>query len=346
MSRAQRILVLCHEDLVPPDTLEGVDENQAPDWKTEYDVVVTLRELGHEVLPLGLSDDLSVLRRAIEEFHPHIAFNLLEEFHGNFLYDHYVVSYLALKRIPYTGCNPRGLMLSHDKALSKKILLYHRVPVPRFAVFPIGRKVRRPTRLDFPLLVKSLVAEGSVGISQASLVHDDQKLAERVAFVHATIGTDAIAEQFIKGREIYIGILGNQRLTALPPVELRLTKLRHGAPLIATEKVKWDEKYQVRVGMEIAPPIDLPAETIESLARLCKRAYRNLSLSGYARMDIRLTEEGQPYILEANPNPDLMYGAEFAESAELAGIPYDALLERLLGLARRLGRIWRIEAQA
>jgi D-alanine-D-alanine ligase len=133
--------------------------------------------MGHEAFPIGLYDDLGIIRKALEEKKPHIVFNLLEEFHGYAVYDQHVVSFLELMRQPYTGCNPRGLTLAHDKALSKKILAFHRIQVPSFAVFPVNRKVRRPKSLKFPILVKSLSEEGSACISQASLVNDDEKLA-------------------------------------------------------------------------------------------------------------------------------------------------------------------------
>ncbi len=335
--RTLRILVPMHEDLVPPETLDGVSEQEMTKWKTEYDVLVTLRDdLGHDVLALGLQDDLSVLRKAIEEFNPHIAFNLLEEFHGVSVYDHHVVSYLELMKRRYTGCNPRGLLLAHDKALAKQILTYHRVPVPDFAVFRLGQKVRRPKRLEFPLFVKSLTEEGSVGIAQASLVNDDEQLAERVRFVHESLSTDALAERFIDGRELYVGVIGNQRLQTFPAWELTSTK-DDATPLIATAKVKWDVEYQKKAGIKYGRAKDLPEGIEPKLERLCKRAYRNLNLTGYARMDLRLTPDGKLYLLEANPNPQLSYGDEFAESAEVAGIEYPELLDRIikLGLAYR-----------
>src|SRR5690606_15796431 len=158
----------------------------------------------------------------------------------------------------YTGCNPRGLMLAHDKALTKMVLRYHRIRVPNFAVLPLGRKVRRPSKLQFPLLVKSLTEEGSVGIAQASIVHDDEKLAERVDFVHRHLGTHAIAEEYIDGRELYVGVLGNQRLQTLPIWELHFPKLREDAPRIATGKVKWDYKYQKKIGIRSSRARNLP----------------------------------------------------------------------------------------
>ena len=330
--RKLRVLVLVHEDLVPPDTLTGVSEQEYFAFKTEFDVCATLREMGHTVSPLGVSSDLAVIKQAVDEFEPDIAFNLLEEFDGVGVFDAHVVSYLELLKLPYTGCNPRGLMLAHDKALSKMVLRYHRIHVPRFHVFPMGRKVRKPPRLAYPLLVKSLTEEGSVGIAQASIVYDDAKLAERVAFVHRQVNTHAIAEQYIDGRELYVGVLGNERLVTLPTWEMLFPKLREGAPRIATGKVKWDQKYQKKIGLVSDAARDLPEDVEAQLPRLCKRIYRALSLSGYARMDLRLSPEGRVYLIEANPNPQLAYGEDLAESAESAGLPYDGLLQKLLNL--------------
>jgi D-alanine-D-alanine ligase len=340
--RKMRIVVLMHEDLVPPDSIEGLSEAEVAVFKTEFDVVVTLRDMGHEVHPLGVSDDLGLIRRSIEEVKPHVCFNLLEEFHGLGVYDAHVVSYLELMRQPYTGCNPRGLMVAHNKAMSKMICRYHRIPVPRFAVFPIGRKVRRARKLGFPLLVKSLTEEGSVGISQASVVYDDDKLAERVEFIHRTVDTDAIAEQYIDGRELYVGVLGNDRLQVLPVWEMVFPKLRDDAPKIATDKVKWDLVYQKKIGLSTRLARDLDEGLQRRINHLCKRIYRSLGLSGYARMDLRLTPDGRAYLIEANPNPNLSYGEDFAESAETTGLEYDQLLHKLINL----GIGYRLRGQA
>jgi len=337
--RKKRVLVLMHADLVPPEDIAGRPDAEVFEYKTEYDVVTGLRERGHEVEPLGLYDDLTPLRQAIQNFKPHIVFNLLEEFHGEPMLDQNVVSYLELVRVPYTGCNPRGLMIARDKALSKKILHYHRIRVPRFAVVPAGRKLRRkPARLEYPLIVKSLMEEASLGIAEASVVSNDEKLAERIEFMHAQVGTSLILEQYVDGRELYVGVMGNSRLQTLPVWELEMGRLRSDAPRIATRRVKWNPKFQERRGVEIGPARDLPPEVEQLLMKTTKRLYRVLQLSGYARVDFRLDAEGQPYFLEANPNPDIGYGEEFAEAAEAAGIDYEPLLDRLLaiGLRKRL----------
>src|SRR6476646_6275226 len=235
-----RVLVLVHPELVPPDSLKGHSEQEINEWKTEYDVVSTLRAAGHEVRPLGVENELKPIRDEIESWKPTVVFNLLEQFHGEAVYDQNVASYLELLKVPYTGCNPRGLMLARGKDLSKTLVHYHRVPVPAFAVFPMRRKVKRPKRLALPLIVKSLSEDASWGISQASVVDTDEKLAERVAFIHERIGTAAIAEQYIDGRELYVGVLGNERLRVLPVWELKFGSIAKGARPIATEKVKHD----------------------------------------------------------------------------------------------------------
>jgi D-alanine-D-alanine ligase len=337
-----RILGLVHRHLVPPDALpEGVDLLSAP-WRTEFDVISTLRVMGHDVQVLGVHDDLGDIRRAATDWKPHIAFNLLEGFDDVAIFDQNVVSHLELLKLPYTGCNPRGLLLARDKALSKKLLAYHRIRVPECEVYRIGRPVRRPRRLAFPLIVKSLTQEASIGISQASVVESDEKLRERVAFVHQSIGTAAIAEQYIEGRELYVGVIGNQALQAFPVWELFFTNMPPDAKRIATDRVKWSVKYQQKYGIQSGAAKDLPEGLRESIQHLCKRAYRALELSGFARIDLRLDETGQPWVLEANPNPQIARGEDFAASAEAAGLSYEALLQRILNLGLR----WQPESVA
>jgi len=336
-----RVLVLVHEDLIPPEDAAQVPDKEMANWKTEYDVLVTLREIGHEAKPLGLGSDLSVLRQAIEEFRPHICFNLLEEFHGVGLYDQHVVSYLELLKQPYTGCNPRGLTLSHDKPLMKKILSYHRIPTPRFSTYLQGRKVKPTKRLTYPLVVKASSEDASRGISKASLVHNDEKLIERVEFIHGHVGTDALVEEYVEGRELYVGVMGNQRLQTFPVWEMVFKNFQQGEPKMATAKVKWDEDYQKKMGIDTGPA-DLPPETAARISKLCKRMYHVLYLSGYARMDLRPTDDGRMYVLEANANPNLSYGEDFAESAEKAGISYEKLLTRILSLGMGYHAPWQL----
>lgn len=329
-----RVLVLMHKDLVPPETLNGLKPEEAG-WKTEYDVVSTLRKLGHEVRPLGVKSDLGVIREAVEDWKPHIAFNLLEEFDGVAVYDQNVVSYLELLRVPYTGCNPRGLMLARDKVLSKKIFSFHRIPFPDFIMVPNGRRVKRPQWLPFPLIVKSVTEEASLGISQASIVQDDEKLKERVAFIHNSVGTGALIERYIEGREFYVGMMGNGHLHAFPVWELIMDKLPDDARRIATERVKWSRKYQDKYGIKSGEAKNLPEGKAEQIQHLAKRVYRALDLRGYARIDVRMDGEGTVYVLEANPNPQIAHDEDFADSAEKAGYAYKDLLQELITIGLR-----------
>ena len=337
-----RVLALVHRHLVPPATVEqGADITSAP-WRTEYDVISTLVAMGHEVKTLGVHDDLGELRRAATEWKPHIAFNLLEGFDDITIFDQNVVSHLELLKLSYTGCNPRGLLLARDKSLSKKLLAYHRIGVPEFEVFRAGRPIRRPKRLPFPLMVKSLTQEASIGISQASVVDTDEKLKERVTFIHESIGTAAIVEQYIEGRELYVGIIGNQVLQVLPVWELFFTNMPDGARRIATDRVKWNVKYQEKYGIDSGPARELTPERCEEIQYLCKRAYRALELSGYARIDLRMDDAGSIWVLEANPNPQIARGEDFAASADKVGLSYEGVLQRIINLGLR----WQPESVA
>jgi D-alanine-D-alanine ligase len=333
--KSLRILALAHPDLIPPDNPDAFSEEESYVWKTEYDVLSTLRGSGHEVKMLGVQTELTPIRDEVENFKPDIVFNLLEEFHGETLYAQNVVSLLELLRVPYTGCNPRGQLLARGKDLSKKLLKYHRVPVPAFAVFPIGKKVRRPGRLKFPLFVKSLSEDASRGIAQASVVDTDEKLAERVAFIHKRIGTAAIAEEYIDGREIYVGVVGNDRLQVLPVWELEFSKLAEGNLPIATEKVKHDPDYQEKRGVVQGPAKDLSPAVVTRIRTLAKRICHTLELDGYCRIDFRLAKDDTPYFIEANPNPEIAAREEFAQAALHAGVTYPELLNKILALGLR-----------
>ena len=329
-----------HPTLVPPDSLKGHTAEEINVWKTEFDVVSNLRRLGHEVRALGVQEELNPIRVAVEDWKPDVVFNLLEEFHGVSNFDAHVVAYLELLKLAYTGCNPRGLVLARSKAITKKITAYHRVRVPRFFVVPRGRKVVRPKSLRFPLFVKSASEEASLGISQASIVESDEKLAERVRFVHESVGSDALVEEYIEGRELYVGVVGNERLRVLPVWEMDFGKLTESGEPIATARVKHSPGYQKKHGIDIRRAEGLDPALERLIQRTTRRVYRMLEMDGYARVDYRLTAKGELYLLEANPNPEIAEKEEFASAAAAAGLKYRALLARLLGLAlTRPGRL-------
>ena len=265
----------------------------------------------------------------------------MEAFADVGVFDQNVVSYLELLRMPYTGCNPRGLTLARDKALAKKLLAYHRIPVPEFVVVPRGTKAKLPTRLGFPLIVKSLIYESSIGISQNSVVASEDQLNKRVQFVHDTIGTAAIVEQFIDGRELYAGVLGNDRLRVFPVWEMSFAKMPENSWHIATERVKWSAKYQEKHGIDTGEAA-LTYGAASRVQHLAKRVFRALDLTGYARVDLRMAADGRLFVIEANPNPQLAQGEDFAQSARLAKVPYGELLDRIMAL----GLQWQPERTA
>ena len=325
-----RVLCLTHEDLVPPEHVPANQHFHHEPWRTEQYVLATLRKLGHEARVCGVRSDLELIRSTVADFKPDIIFNLLEEFHDQPLYDQNVVSFLELIPVPYTGCNPRGMVLSRDKALTRKILSYHRIPGPDFVIFKRGRKVKRPAKLSLPLFVKSQVEEASLGISQASVVETDADLIERVHFMHEKFHTDVIAEEYIEGRELYVGIFGDDRLTVLPIWELLFENMPLNVPRIATRRVKWDAKYQEKHGISSAPAKEISPELRSKIDSICKRAYRALGISGYARIDLRLKANGDVYVIEANPNPEIAQGEDFADSAQEFGWSYEELIKRIL----------------
>ena len=197
-----RVLLLVHDLLLPPPDAEELDWEETYPYQMELDVLVALRELGHEVDVLGVGSDLDVIRKRAEAFRPHIAFNILTDFHDITSYEAHIVSYLELLKLPYTGCNPRGILLGNDKSLSKQIMMWHGIPCPKFTTFsPSGknsgknsaRKPRLPAGLDYPVIVKSAIEHGSTGLSQASVVKNDRQLEKRVAFMFGKVGGDVIA---------------------------------------------------------------------------------------------------------------------------------------------------------
>lgn len=335
-----RVLVLLHDHLVPPENIEGLSMAEVRPFKMEYDVLAALHNLDHfaEIVPVG--DDLSVVRRAITEHAPDVCFNMLVNFHGVRAYDAYVASHFELLKAPYTGCNPRGLFLAGDKELSKKVLTYHRVKVPRFVAFIRGRKVPQRVPLTFPAIVKSLSEEASLGISQASIVYDVDALRERVVYVHERIGTSAIAEEYVEGRELSVGVLGNERVQVFPPIETLFGKLPPGSEPILTERIKWDMEYQEKIGLTAQPAADLEPVVVARIKRTARRVYAALQLSGYARIDLRLTPDGAVFVLEANPNPDLAFGEDFAAGAEGVGLTYEQTVQRILTLGMKYSPPW------
>ena len=305
-------------------------EMKTKDWKTEADVMAALGKLGHTAEHLAIYDDVDLLRQKLQNFAPDVLFNLVERFKNNTSFDQNIVSFFEMQELPFTGCGSTGLTLCKHKGISKKILHYHGIHVPNFVVIPRGQRIARPKPLKFPLLVKPVKEEASYGISRASFVENDDQFKERCGFIHEKYDSDVIAEEYIEGREIYVSLMGNTRLTVFPMREMIWSEAAPNEPKIATYSAKWDEEYRKRKGLKNIFADGLDPALVTHIEETCKRIYRLLTIDGYARIDLRLTAANEVYFIEANPNPILADDEDFALSADKAGLPYPQLIDRII----------------
>ncbi|MBN1123381.1 MAG: hypothetical protein JXA82_00140 [Sedimentisphaerales bacterium] len=333
MIKQLHVTVLVDEGTISSEDPEFTGMPEEP--MTEYHVVEALRILGHRVSIIGVYDDLQGMIGKLQQQSPDVVFNLTEQFRGFRTFDKNIVSVLEMLQLPFTGAGAMGLLLCRDKCLCKELLAIHRIRVPGFLALPRGKKVRISKSIRFPLVVKPALEDGSDGISNASLVWDEQGLRERVEYVHDRWEQHAIAEEYVQGREFYVTLLGNKRLTVFP-----FREFFHaddiGGPSMATSQVKWNQEYREKWGIEFGFA-EVSPEMAEQIGRVCKKVYRILHLRDYGRIDLRVTPEGRMAILEANPNPDLAYGEEVAESAERAGLSYEDFIHRILRQAVQRG---------
>ena len=248
----KKLKVLALFDAIRPTTIDQdlSAEMKTADWKTEANLLTALGALGYTTEHLAIFDDLDLLRQKLESFAPDVIFNLADQFKNNRGFDQNIVSFLEMQGVPFTGCGATGLVLCKHKGISKKILSYHRIHVPNFVVIPRGQRIARPRQLKFPILVKPVKEEASYGISQASFVETDEQFRERAAFIHEKHDADVIAEEYIAGRELYVGLMGNLRLTVFPIRELIFREVPPDEPKIATYRAKWDEEYRKRWGLQ------------------------------------------------------------------------------------------------
>jgi len=336
----KKLKVLVLFDGASPTTLDQdfTKELKTKDWKTEADVMAALGKVGHTAEHLAIYDDVDLVRQKMETFQPNILFNLVEQFRNNPGFDQNIASFLEMQGLPFTGCGSTGLTLCKHKGISKKILHYHRIHVPNFVVIPRGQRFARPKQLNFPILVKPVKEEASYGISQASFIQNEEQFRERVTFIHEKHNSDVIAEEYIEGRELYVSLIGNVRLTVFPIRELVFREVPPNEPKIATYNAKWDEEYRKRWGLENQFADDLDPALVTDIEESCKEIYRLLTIDSYARIDLRLTSENKLYFIEANPNPILADDEDFALSAAKAGLPYPELIDRIVRLGMRTVR--------
>lgn len=305
---------------------------QGPDWQTEIDVLNTLRELGHGVRVVGLFNKVSPLIQAVETDRPDIVFNLAEHFNNNSALERDIVALIEMLGLPYTGSGPSGLMLCKHKGIMKKLLTFHKIKTPRFGLLTRNKPIEKPTPLQYPLIVKPSAEDGSYGISQASFVETDAALEERVKFVHESMNQNALIEEYIEGREFYIGMMGNERLRVFSPRELVFRDVPDDEPKIATFKAKWDPEYQEKWGIQHRFANPMAEGVLEKIIKVSKRIYRILNIQGYGRIDLRLKPSNEIMVLEANPNPGIAKEEELPLSADKDGLPYDKFIQRILQL--------------
>jgi len=336
----RKLKVLALFDALRPTKLDQdlSEELKTEDWVTEANVLEALQSLGCAAEHLAIFDNTDLISQKLQGFQPDIIFNLADQFKNNRAFDQNIVSFLELQDVPFTGCGSTGLTLCKHKGISKKILGYHRIRVPDFTIIPRGKRTARPKRLAFPILVKPLKEEASLGISQASFVENDDQFKERAAFIHEKYDQDVIAEEYIEGRELYVGILGNHRLRVFPIRELVFKEVPPDEPKIATYKAKWDEEYRKRWGIQNEFASQLDSALLREIEQSCKKIYRLLAIDGYARLDLRLTADNHVVFIEANPNPILAREEDFAQSALKADLPYPQLIERIIQLGRNAVR--------
>lgn len=336
----KKLKILALFDAIAPTTIDQdlSAELKTDDWKTEANVLEALRSLGHTTEHLAIFDNLDLLQQKVQSFEPDLIFNLADQFKNNRAFDQNIVSFLEMQGLPFTGCSSTGLTLCKHKGISKKILGYHRIHVPEFVTIARGKRIARPPRLKFPVLVKPLKEEASLGISQASFVETDDQFKERVQFIHEKFDSDAIAEEYIEGRELYVSTLGNHRLQVLPIRELIFKEVPPDEPKIATYRAKWDEEYRKRWGLQNQFAEALDPALVKSIEQTCKRIYHLLTIDGYARVDLRVTANNEVYFIEANPNPILAADEDFAQSALKANLSYPQLIERIVRLGLNASR--------
>jgi D-alanine-D-alanine ligase len=322
-----KITALVDSATVPQDDPQFLILPKTP--TTEYYVIQTIRQLGHEVTITPVEDDIIAVANQLKQQEPSLVFNMTEEFGGDRQKDKNIAAMLELLEIPFTGTGSVGLMLCRDKILCKQILTYHQIKVPDFLVFPLGEKIKLPKSIKFPMVVKPAFEDGSEGISNASVVNDVGALKQRIQFVTKKWKQGAIAEEYIEGREFYVAILGNKKLVTLPIRECIFNNKNAAGPCLATYRVKWDEKYRRKWNVKFGFAKLDKTET-EKIYQTCKQVYGLLQLRDYGRIDLRLTNDNKIVILEVNANPDVAKGEELAEAAKKAGIPYEKFIEQII----------------
>jgi len=303
-----------------------------PEKHDREEIFEALEKLGHEPTYVVLDGEDKSLT-ALARHETDLFFNLVESYAGDDTMEMHVAAYLDLLGRPYTGAGPQGLYLAQDKSVAKKLFHFYGIRTPYFATCYQG-KLDHSQDISFPLIVKPISEDGSLGIDKGAVVGSVKELMERIHYVQEEFNSPALIEEFIEGREIYAGILGNQNPEVLPLVELDLSRLPEGMPKVAGMEVKWEKDSEAYKVTKSAPVENLDEEIQELLASTALNTYRILKLRDYGRIDMRLTDKGEVYVIEANPNPWLSSNSEFFMAAKKSGRSYADMIEQIIQLAR------------
>jgi D-alanine-D-alanine ligase len=329
-------VIVLYDRWEEPEEGDAAAAEKAPLTRTldkkevEDEVAETLGKLGHDAT-LHVLDGSTKSLHALARIDCDLIFNLAESFGGNDTADYCIAAYLELLGKRITGAGSRGLLYGQDKAVAKKILEFHGIHTPVFARSFRGR-LDFSHDLEFPVIVKPAREDGSIGIEFNAVVNSIRELMERIDWLHANFNSPVLIEEYIEGREMYVGVIGNDKPEALPVVELDLSKLPDGTPRIAAAEVKWGKGTKAYRDTKSAIATDLSEETVASLQQTAVAAYQALELRDYGRIDMRLQPDGCVQVIEANPNPWLSSRAEFAMAARKAGRTYSQLIEEILEL--------------
>ena len=298
--------------------------------EAEYDVARALMAGDHDVHLIGIGEEMGPVLDKLAAFQPKLVFNGCEGFRDHARHEYAVAAVLDMYGYRYTGSSPTGLLVARNKSLTKKILAYHDIRVPAFAEFHEDDELVRPSELRFPLIVKPLLEDASIGIAQASVVEDDDSLTQRVEFIHSKHHQAAIVEELVEGREVYVGLLGNDDVEVLPLTELTFGEPETTEHRIATYKAKWDEQYRKRKKIKNVFAKGISEQLTARIGEICRTAFHALWLQDYGRVDVRLAHDDEVYVLEVNPNPFLAVENEMADAAEKAGMKYNAFIQRIV----------------
>ncbi|MFZ3228866.1 MAG: ATP-grasp domain-containing protein [Pseudobdellovibrio sp.] len=303
-----------------------------PDWKPEKDVRNALTKLGHQVIPFGIFDDIQPLINAVKEQKPDLIFNMTEAFSGKRDLEPNLTALMQLLGVPFTGAGPNCLQLCKDKGLTKILLAHHNIQTPKFIIAKKNQPMESLKNFQFPAFIKPLQLEASEGISLSSFVENEKEALTRVKFIHDRLGSDAMIEEYIDGREVYVSILGNDKLISFPPRELFFKQMTKDQPKFATYRSKWDQDYRKKWGIDSGWMDTSNEINLKHLSNTCKKIYRLLQIQGFGRIDLRI-KGNEIYFIEANPNPSIAKKEDYSLSAAKSGMDYAELIGKIVSLS-------------